>query len=96
MPKNSSWSQQTRTKISAFLKKSISLQNAWAQNNAPTQECAIASKLNSKIQNVGKENAMVESFGFVEMYLVSLTFWRTIKSKFVVINEVAVLVVGCA
>lgn len=39
---------------------------------------------------------MVESFGFVEMYLAPLTLWRTIKSKFAAISEVAVLVGGCA
>lgn len=40
---------------------------------------------------------MIESFGFVEMYLmVPLTLWRTIKSKLTAISEVAVLVGGCA
>jgi len=39
---------------------------------------------------------MIESFGFVEMYLMRLQVWRTIKSKFAAISEVAVLMGGCA
>ena len=40
---------------------------------------------------------MIESFGFVEMYLAApLIFWQTIKSAFVAITEVAVLIGGCA
>ena len=44
---------------------------------------------------------MLESYGFVEMYLVcpGLRFWQVVKSKLVAISqvsEVAVLVGGCA
>ncbi len=44
---------------------------------------------------------MLESYGFVEMYLVvtGLRLWRAVKSKLAAINqvsEVAVLVGGCA
>jgi hypothetical protein len=44
---------------------------------------------------------MLESYGFIEMYLVvpGLRLWRTVKSKLATISrvsEVAVLVGGCA
>lgn len=41
---------------------------------------------------------MIESYGFVEMYLVAgLSWWQAIGSSLAVaISEVAVLVVGCA
>jgi hypothetical protein len=40
---------------------------------------------------------MIESFGFVEMYLsVPFKLWKTIKYTLVAISEVAVLVGGCA
>lgn len=44
---------------------------------------------------------MLESYGFIELYLVcpGLKLWRTFKSKLATINkvsEVAVLVGGCA
>jgi len=39
---------------------------------------------------------MIESFGFVEMYLVPLKLWKAVKSKFAAISEVAVLIGGCA
>jgi len=43
-----------------------------------------------------EERTVIESFGFVEMYLVvPLTLWKTIKSKLAAISEVAVLVGGC-
>jgi hypothetical protein len=44
---------------------------------------------------------MLESYGFIELYLVSpgLRLWRAVKSKLAAISqvsEVAVLVGGCA
>jgi hypothetical protein len=44
---------------------------------------------------------MLESYGFIEMYLVvpGLRLWRTVKSKLATISqvsEVAVVVGGCA
>ena len=44
---------------------------------------------------------MLESYGFVELYLVvpGLRLWRTVKSKLAIISQVsemAVLVGGCA
>jgi hypothetical protein len=43
---------------------------------------------------------MLESYGFIEMYLVSpgLRLWQAVKSKLaaIAISEVAVLVGGCA
>ena len=49
-----------------------------------------------KKTNAWEERTVIESFGFVEMYLVvSLTLWKTIQSKLAAISEVAVLVGGC-
>jgi hypothetical protein len=49
-----------------------------------------------KEANAWEEMTVIESFGFVEMYLVvPLTLWKTIKSKLAAISEVAVLVGGC-
>jgi hypothetical protein len=49
-----------------------------------------------KKANAWEEMTVIESFGFVEMYLVvPLTLWKTIKSKLAAISEVAVLVGGC-
>lgn len=41
---------------------------------------------------------MVETYGFIEMYLVSpgLKLWRVLNLTAIVISEVAVLVGGCA
>jgi hypothetical protein len=49
-----------------------------------------------KKTNAWEERTVIESFGFVEMYLVvPLTLWKTIKSKLAAISEVALLVGGC-
>jgi hypothetical protein len=45
--------------------------------------------------NAWEEMTMIESFGFVEMYLVvPLKLWKTVKAKLAAISEVAVLVGG--
>jgi len=39
---------------------------------------------------------MIESYGFVEMFLVPIKFWESVKASFWEISVVAVLMGGCA
>ena len=96
------WNQQNKIKKPALQNKSISLFIAWKQLNALTPVLVIITKQIKKIMSVMKETnaweemTMIESFGFVEMYLmVPLTLWKTVKSKLAALSEVAMLVGGC-
>jgi hypothetical protein len=100
---NFSWNRQTGRRIPAFPNKNIFLPIASDRSNAPIRGFAIGLKPNNKIGSVLNEAnpwegmTMIESFGFVEMYLaVPLKLWKNIKYTLVAISEVAVLVGGCA
>jgi len=39
---------------------------------------------------------MIESYGFVEMFLTPMKLWQSVKARFFGVSVVAVLMGGCA